>query len=131
MIGKVMRAHLRPQFIAGPKPETELHIRLRAPVDVVGRVDGPACRATGRGELGHVAREVREAFPGTLYDVRDQLASERLGHILGAEAGGVREEELALLGVLDLELECLARCWDGSSIDASAQLLVADAFSPD
>lgn len=62
MFGEVMRAHLSPHVVVTHNTHTELHIRTCAPGDVVVCVNGPAFRAAGCFELGHVALELREAL---------------------------------------------------------------------
>ncbi len=61
----------------------------------------------------------REALSAALDDVAVQLASESFRFILRSSTAGAGEVELALLRVVDLELEALARCRDSNGMNTS------------
>ena len=122
----VVLADLGVDVVGVAHAEAELHVGLSAPRDVVTSVDSPAGAASRRRrELGHVALELGETLAGTLDDVGVELAGQRLRDVLGAGAGR-RQEVLALLGVVDLEVEALARGADGDSVDARDVLVPSD-----
>jgi len=108
-----IRARLCPHAIGAPHADAELDVGLGAPLDVVLGIDGPALGVAGRGQLHHVAGVVGETLAVALDDIVIQLAGHGLGRVGGGEAGGVREVELALLRIVDLHLEALARCNSG------------------
>ena len=115
-----IRARLRPKVVPRTDADVEVDVGLGAQVDVVVGVDGPARRAAGGRELEHVAEVgiVRETLSATLQHVARELAVQGLRHVLGARTGVIREIPLALLRVVDLELESLARR-EGGGIDTT------------
>jgi len=116
-------ASLCPQVIGLADPDVEVYLCLRAPVNLVVRINSPAGRAGSAGglKLVHIAVTwvVRETLPGALQDITDQLAVDSLRLILRACTSGIREEPLALLRIDDLELESLACRGDGGGVNAS------------
>ncbi len=92
-------------------------------MNVVARVNGPACRVTGGSELAHVADSwvFCEALSAALYDVAVQLTCKSFRYVLCTCTAGICEEPLVLLGVIDLEFETFGLNCDSSGIDASKQ----------
>lgn len=133
-VAMCVRAGLSPQIVVCADADVEVDLRLGAPVDLIARVNRPARRASGAAglQLVHVAEAgvLVEALAAALDHIAVQLAVHGLGLVLGAGTSGVCEEPLALFGVNNLELECLAgRTGNGGGVDAFGGLAAAITFS--
>lgn len=122
-----VRARLGPQVGVLVDADVKVDVGLGGPLDgavgAQGPARGPLVRSHGGLHLEHVAhgRVLLEALAAAQQHVAGcaaQGAVQSLGRVLGAGAGSVSEEPLALLGVDDLELERLGVGGDGGSVDA-------------
>jgi hypothetical protein len=133
LVGSPMvRARLGIHIIRAAEPNTELDLSRRClPRDVVLVVDSPAARGRGTGgKLHHVAGlGIRlESLSAALQDVCGQLADKSF-RLIGRGYASLAEVDLALLGVEDLEFECLfiSPC-DDAGVDAANKFILAIAF---